>query len=114
MCEYIVRYGWYGAPYAFKVTENGKMVACILAGNILQENRYNEWLETVLEGFNEKQRKEALAKSEGYENLYLWTDSSCNHGYYAHHDFKKVVEFKSGEWAADSEDYLTFIYRKNI
>ena len=61
MCEYIVRYGWYGAPYAFKVTENDKIVACILAGNILQENRYNEWVDTVLPGFNEKQRREALA-----------------------------------------------------
>lgn len=32
MCEYIVRYGWYGAPYAFKITDSGKMVGCILAG----------------------------------------------------------------------------------
>ena len=56
----------------------------------------------------------SLARSVGYENMYLWTDSSCNHGYYAHHDFKKVAEFKSREWAADSEDYLTFIYRKII
>ena len=160
MCEYIVRYGWYGTPYAFKVTENGKMVACVLAGNIEQDNGYNDWLDTVMPTFNEQQRDEALAlrdyfgktspkvyrhmradkdlylsffisavqgcgkrllaeimalaKSEGYESLYLWTDSSCNHEYYAHHGFEMVAEFKSKEWAADSEDYLTFIYRKNI
>ncbi len=35
----------------------------------------------------------SLAQSEGYNNLYLWTDSSCNHGYYAHHGFEKTAEF---------------------
>lgn len=160
MCEYIVRYGWYGAPYAFKVTVNGKMVACILAGNIKQENGYNKWLDTLLPGFNENQKKEALAlkdyfintgskvyqnmiadkdlylsffissipgcgkmllaevialaKSEGYESMYLWTDSSCSHSYYAHHGFDLVSSFKSGEWATDTEEYLTFIYRKSL
>lgn len=35
MCEYIVRYGWYGVPYAFKmVDDEGHMVACILAGGL--------------------------------------------------------------------------------
>ena len=38
MCEYIVRYGWYGTPYAFKITDGDKMVGCILAGNITQDN----------------------------------------------------------------------------
>ena len=56
----------------------------------------------------------ALAKAEGYENLYLWTDSSCNHGYYAHHGFVKVAEFKSDEWKTDADDYLTYIYRRQI
>ena len=56
----------------------------------------------------------ALAKSEGYESLFLWTDSSCNHGYYAHHGFEMVAEFKSDEWKTDSDDYLTYIYRKSF
>lgn len=56
----------------------------------------------------------ALAKSEGYESLYLWTGSSCNHGYYAHHDFEKVAEFKSDEWKTVANDYLTYIYKKMI
>ena len=55
-----------------------------------------------------------LANSEGYESLYLWTDSSCNHGYYAHHGFEMVAEFKSDEWKTDSDDYLTYIYRKSF
>lgn len=55
-----------------------------------------------------------LAKSEGYSALYLWTDSSCNHGYYAHHGFEKVIEFKSDEWKIDKNDYLTYIFRKKI
>ena len=114
MCEYIIRYGWYGAPFAFKITDEGKMMGCILAGNIEQDNGYNEWLDSVIPSFNEQQREEALAKSEGYENLYLWTDSSCNHGYYAHHGFEKVAEFKSDEWKTDSNNYITYIYKKSI
>lgn len=158
MCEYIVRYGWYGAPYAFKITDNGKMVGCILAGDHTKDNGYNEWLYRLMSTFNEQQLAEALAlrdyfgktspkvykhmtagkdlylsffisvvqgcgkrllaeivalaKSEGYESLYLWTDSSCNHGYYAHHGFERVAEFKSDEWKTDADDYWTYIYRK--
>lgn len=158
MCEYIVRYGWYGAPYALKmVDDEGRMTACILAGTIRQKNGYNDWLEALMPTFDAKQRDEALAlreyfdttgpkvyeqmvaeedlylsffisavpgcgkqllaeiatmaRSEGYKSLYLWTDSSCNHGYYAHHHFEKVAEFKSDEWKTESDDYLTFIYR---
>lgn len=160
MCEYIIRYGWYGAPYAFKTMDGDRMTGCILAGNITQKNGYNEWLDSIMPMFNERQREEALslrnyfgmtspkvyrhmnamrdlylsffissvpgcgkrllaeivtlAKANGYENLYLWTDSSCNHAYYAHHGFEKVAQFKSDEWATDSEDYLTYIYRKRI
>ena len=107
MCEYIIRYGWYGAPFAFKITDEGKMAGCILAGNINQDNGYNEWLDAMMPTFNVQQR-------EGYESLYLWTDSSCNHGYYAHHGFEMVAEFKSDEWKTDSDDYLTYIYRKSF
>jgi len=56
----------------------------------------------------------ASAKSEGYESLYLWTDSSCSHDYYAHHGFEMVAEFKSDEWKTDANDYLTYIYKKMI
>ena len=160
MCEYIIRYGWYGEPFAFKITDEGKMVGCILAGNITQDNHYNQWLEEQMPTFNDKQKQEALAlkdyfgktspkvyrhmnaekdlylsfflssvpgcgklllaevvslaREKSYESLYLWSDASCNHGYYAHHGFEKVDEFKSGEWATDTADYLTYIYRKLI
>lgn len=161
MCEYIVRYGWYGAPYAFKmVDDEGKMVACILAGEHTKDNGYNKWLEKFMPTFNEKQKTEAItlrsyfdltapkvykhmvagkdlylsffisaipgcgkqllaemmgvAASKGYEAMYLWTDSSCNHSYYAHHRFEKVAEFKSDEWKNDHSDYMTYIYRKII
>lgn len=38
-----------------------------------------------------------VAANNGYEAMYLWTDSSCNHDYYAHHGFAKVAAFKSNE-----------------
>lgn len=161
MCQYIVRYGWYGAPYAFKmVDDQGKMVACLLAGDFTADNGYNKWLEPLMPTFNATQLAEAtslqayfdrtspkvykhmikgkdlylsffissvqgcgkqllaklmdLAKSNGYSAVYLWTDSSCDHEYYAHHHFEKVAEFKSDEWKTYSDEYLTYIYRKAI
>ena len=68
MCEYIIRYGWYGAPFAFKITDEGKMVGCILAGNIEQDNGYNEWLDSAMPSFNEQQRDEALALRDYFGN----------------------------------------------
>lgn len=161
MCQYIVRYGWYGAPFALKVVDDeGNMLACILAGDHTVDNRYNDWLDALMPTFNESQRAEAtalrayfeknsprvyehmtrgrdlylsffissvpgcgkmllaelmrLAAAEGYETMYLWTDSSCNHTYYAHHRFEKVAEFKSDEWKTDHTDYLTYIYKKVV
>ena len=161
MCEYIVRYGWYGAPFAFKmVDDEGRMVACILAGDHTRDNGYNAWLDRLMPTFDEHQRAEAealrayfgrtapkvyeqmtagkdlylsfffssvpgcgkqllaemmrLAASEGYRAMYLWTDSSCDHDYYAHHRFEKVGEFKSDEWKTDTDEYLTYIYRRSI
>ena len=38
--------------------------------------------------------------------------TNTNHGYYAHHGFVMVAEFKSDEWKTDSDDYLTYIDRK--
>lgn len=161
MCEYIVRYGWYGAPFAFKVVnEEGKMLACILAGDHTKDNGYNNWLDRLMPTFNERQTDEAvalrhyfdstatkvyqymtadkdlylsffissvpgcgklllaemmrMAASKGYQTMYLWTDSSCDHDYYAHHHFEKVAEFKCDEWKTDNNDYLTYIYKREI
>lgn len=160
MCEYIVRYGWYGEDYAWKIVEEGRMTGCILAGKITQSNNYNEWLATKLPAMNDKQKNEALmlqsyfintspkvyrhmnptedlylsfyvstipgcgkrllaevitkARREGFKNLYLWTDSSCNHCYYAHNGFTLVEEFKNGDWDADDDSYLTYIYKKSF
>ena len=40
------------------------MVGCILAGNIEQDNGYNEWLDSVMPSFNEQQHEEAEALRE--------------------------------------------------
>jgi len=160
MCEYIIRYGWYGERYALKIVQEGKMVGCILAGNINQKNGYNEWLDSVLPTLTTSQQEEALAlrdyfvhtspkvyrhmkadddlylsffissvkgcgkillnemiklaKADGYKNLYLWTDSSCNHEFYRRNGFTLVIEFKNDDWDKDNADYLTYIYRKEI
>lgn len=130
MCEYIVRYGWYGAPYALlpALNENQKIEALALkdyfvnTGSKVYEHMTADkdlylsfFLSSVL-GCGKQLLAEliALAKSEGYESMYLWTDSSCRHSYYAHHGFELVSSFKSGEWATDSDEYLTFIYRKSF
>ena len=43
--------------------------------------------------------------------IYLLTGTACLP---AHHGFEKVAEFKSDEWKTDSDDYLTYIYRKSF
>ncbi len=55
-----------------------------------------------------------LAKSKGYKNLYLWTDSSCNHEYYARNGYTLVSEFKSDEWAMNDDCYMTYIYKRSM
>lgn len=42
------------------------------------------------------------------------TDSSCNHNYYAHHGFDRVAAFKSDEWKTYADEYLTYIFKKDI
>ncbi|MCM1079034.1 MAG: hypothetical protein NC344_04700 [Bacteroidales bacterium] len=160
MCEYIIRYGWFGEKYAWKIVDDGKLVGVILAGNIHQKNGYNEWLEANMPTLNESQQKEALtvkayfghtspkvykymkadedlylsffissvkgcgkillaglmkqAKADGYKNIYLWTDSSCNHDYYSRNGFTLVSQFNNEDWDPEDVNYLTYIYKKII
>lgn len=51
---------------------------------------------------------------DGRSDLYLWTDTSCNHLYYPHNGYTLVSEFRSPYLDGTDEDYRTFIYRKRI
>ena len=89
---------------------------CHLTVHSADKDLYLSFFISAVQGCGKRLLAEivALAKSEGYQSLYLWTDSSCNHSYYAHHGFEMVAEFKSDEWMTDSDDYLTYIYRKSF
>lgn len=54
-----------------------------------------------------------LLKSRNYKNMFLWTDITCNHGYYPHHGFELVNEKAFDKYDAD-EPFVVYIYKKEI
>ncbi len=54
-----------------------------------------------------------LLKSCGYENMLLWTDITCNHGYYPHHGFELVDE-KAFSKYDNEEPFIVYVYKKRI
>lgn len=54
-----------------------------------------------------------LLKSCGYKNMLLWTDITCNHGYYPHNGFE-LVEEKSFDKYDFDEPFVVYIYKKGI
>lgn len=53
-------------------------------------------------------------KSDGYKNLYLWTDIECNWEWYVKHGYELVEEGTYEQFSSDDEDYKTFIFRKAL
>lgn len=54
-----------------------------------------------------------LLKSCGYKNVLLWTDITCNHGYYPHHGFELVDE-KAFSKYDNEEPFVVYVYKKRI
>ena len=53
-------------------------------------------------------------KSNGYKNLYLWTDIECNWEWYINHGYELVEQNSYEQFSSDNEDYKTFIFRKAL
>lgn len=50
-------------------------------------------------------------EAEGYEGLYLWADSACNHTYYERRGFEKVAHHRDCEFVA-GQKFDIFVFRK--
>ncbi len=49
--------------------------------------------------------------ANGKKNLYLWTDTTCDYGYYEKNNFKQIKEFRS---SVKGQEIVTLIYKKGI
>ncbi|MBQ8270213.1 MAG: hypothetical protein IJZ22_03260 [Bacteroidaceae bacterium] len=52
-----------------------------------------------------------LLKSRNYNNMFLWTDITCNHGYYPRNGFELVSEKSFDKY---DTDFVVYVYRKEI
>ena len=52
-------------------------------------------------------------EAEGYEALYLWADSACNHTYYEKRGFEKVGYHRDCEFV-DGQKFDIFVFRKTF
>ena len=132
MCEYIIRYGWYGEKYALtmlpSLTESQREEALALRSYFVHtspkvhqymnpdEDLYLSFFISSAKGCGKILLNEMMkiTSADGYKNMYLWTDSSCNHEYYDRNKFTLVSEFKNDDWDATNDSYLTYIYKKTI
>ena len=55
-----------------------------------------------------------VLSERGFENLYLWTDSSCNWEFYLKHGFELVHEEKSDLYSTLEEDFKFMVFRKSL
>ena len=53
-------------------------------------------------------------KSEGWKNLYLWTDCDCNWQWYIKHGFTLVQEDIYEPFSSKHEDYKTWIFKRKL
>lgn len=66
------------------------------------------WGKRLMENF------EAFGQLRGAHRLYLWTDKSCNFGFYDHTGFKRMVEITSPLLAEFSDEPNGFAYARAI
>ncbi|MBO7641014.1 MAG: GNAT family N-acetyltransferase [Bacteroidales bacterium] len=55
-----------------------------------------------------------VLSERGFENLYLWTDSSCNWQFYPKHGFEKVHEERCVLYSTPEEDFKFMVFRKRL
>lgn len=54
-------------------------------------------------------------RTQGWKNLYLWTDCECDWEWYTDHGYELVSKDVYGPFSKeDGKDYLTFIFKKTL
>lgn len=67
-------------------------------------------------GWGKKILDEAIEyfKQQGFRNLFLWTDSDCNVGWYVSHGYELADEGTYAPFSTETEEYKTFIFKKTL
>lgn len=52
-------------------------------------------------------------ENEGYESLYLWADSACNHGYYEKRGFIKAAHHRNCDFV-DGQKFDIYVFKKTF
>jgi N-acetylglutamate synthase-like GNAT family acetyltransferase len=55
-----------------------------------------------------------ILAERGFENVYLWTDSSCNWQFYSKHGFELVHEEKCERYSTSEEPFASMVFRKRL
>ncbi len=53
-------------------------------------------------------------RTEGWKNLYLWTDCDCNWQWYIKHGFTLVQEDTYEPFSDEGQDYKTWIFKRKL
>ena len=53
-------------------------------------------------------------KSQGFKNLYLWTDCECDWQWYTKHGYELISSEVYKPFSSKDEDYLTYIFCKKL
>lgn len=53
-------------------------------------------------------------KEMGLKEACLWTDTTCDHSYYANRGFVKVAESRSEVYSTEESDYISYVYKRKV
>ena len=53
-------------------------------------------------------------RTEGWKNLYLWTDCDCNWQWYEKHDFTFIKDYIYEPFSNEHNDYTTYIFKRKL
>lgn len=53
-------------------------------------------------------------KSQGFKNLYLWTDCECDWQWYTNHGYELISSDVYKPFSRENEDYMTYIFCKKL
>ena len=53
-------------------------------------------------------------RTQGWKNLYLWTDCECDWQWYTKHGYELLSEDVYKPFSSEDEDYMTYIFRKKL
>ena len=103
-CGHLTRYSYYDSELSFQIVDEEGIQGVCWVSIPGETNDADAWLEHTMNVLSER----------GFENLYLWTDSSCNWEFYLKHGFELVHEEKSDLYSTPEEDFKFMVFRKSL